>query len=272
MPTNKQQREAAHRKLQRQLERRETQARKRRQNWIITAAVASVVVVALSVWLIVEKTGEDKTPVAAGSDSAAPIATTPAVAPEGCTYTSSPGGSEVKDVGAPKDVPKANAEGTVTLNVATTQGDMVFTLDRAEAPCAVASWQYLVSKKFFDKSPCHRLTTGGIFVLQCGDPSGTGTGGPAYRFLEETPKAAKPYTKGTIAMANSSSAGSTGSQFFIMWKDSLTLPPNYSVVGKVSKGLDVVEKVAAGGDDGSNSSGDGKPNVPITINSITEVK
>jgi peptidyl-prolyl cis-trans isomerase B (cyclophilin B) len=103
----------------------------------------------------------------------------------------------------------------------------------------------------------------GLFVLQCGDPSGTTAGGPTYQYKAEPPKGA--YVAGVVAMANSGQPNTTGSQFFIVYQDSKSLPKQYSAVGTVTQGLDVVKKVAAAGNDGSNQAGGGKPKLPITF-------
>ncbi len=140
---------------------------------------------------------------------------------------------------------------------------MTFTLDRAAAPCTVESFVSLAEQKYFDSTPCHRLTSGTLAVLQCGDPTGTGSGGPGYSFADELTGKEK-YTKGVLAMANSG-ADTNGSQFFIVYKDS-QLAPNYTVFGTVSKGLDFVQKVAA---KGSTPANDGKPKLPITLTKLT---
>ncbi|MBA3524995.1 MAG: peptidylprolyl isomerase [Geodermatophilaceae bacterium] len=276
MPTNKQKREAAQRHLQRQLERRAALAKKRRQRNVIAAAALSIVVVLGVVFLIISLNGEDPNAVADPAVTPTAPVTTPeaSAVPGECTYIPAPDAStnpNVTDVGLPST--PAPTEGTVELAVTTDQGDMTFTLDRALAPCAVQSFTYLASQSFFDGSPCHRLVNEDIFgVLQCGDPSGTGMGGPGYAFAQEAPAGDSPYTKGTIAMANSGQPDTTGSQFFIMFVDT-QLAPDYSVVGTVTAGLDVVEKVAAAGNDGSfeSGAGGGAPNLPITITSVTEV-
>jgi peptidyl-prolyl cis-trans isomerase B (cyclophilin B) len=125
---------------------------------------------------------------------------------------------------------------------------------------------YLANKGFFDGSPCHRLTTQGIFVLQCGDPSGTGSGGPAYTAPDENlPKGSgNIYPAGTVAMANSG-PGTNGSQFFIVYEDNSRLGPNYTFWGKIVKGLEIVKAVASVGSDNSRGPGDGRPIQPITI-------
>jgi peptidyl-prolyl cis-trans isomerase B (cyclophilin B) len=148
--------------------------------------------------------------------------------------------------------------------VQTSQGPLTFTLDRATTPCTVASFVSLARQKYFDNTPCHRLTTSGIYVLQCGDPTGTGSGGPGYEFNDELSGNEK-YTRGVLAMANAG-ANTNGSQFFIVYKNS-QLPPSYTVFGHVTAGLGVVDKVAAKGVQGGGS--DGKPALPVTITKVT---
>lgn len=258
MTTNKQRREAAQRKLERQLEKRAEEAAQRRRQTILLATIGAIVVVGLIITFVVVNSNEKKT---VKADAAK------------CTYTAGTAAGGAVQPGLPADTDPP-ATGTQKLKVVTSQGDMQFTLNRADAKCAVNSWLHLVSKKFFDNTPCHRLTTGALSVLQCGDPTGTGTGGPGYSYAEQKPSGSDPYPKGSIAMANSGTAGSTGSQFFICYEScsatlgSAAVP--YSLVGTVSSGLDVVAKVAAAGSDNSNGQGDGKPNSPITITSISE--
>jgi peptidyl-prolyl cis-trans isomerase B (cyclophilin B) len=149
------------------------------------------------------------------------------------------------------------------LTLATSCGNVVATLDGAKAPQAVSSAIFLSRNGFWNGSPCHRLTTDGIYVLQCGDPTGTGTGGPGYSFgpVENAPKDGV-YPAGTIAMARSQSEDSNGSQFFIVYKDSSLPAPGYTVMGRITSGLGVVQKVAEGGAQGGS---DGKPLRPVSI-------
>ena len=130
---------------------------------------------------------------------------------------------------------------------------------------------------YYDNTPCHRLTTGeGLKVLQCGDPTGTGSGGPGYTINDEPPTGLAPapsgggtviYPRGTVAMAKTYAPNSGGSQFFLVYADS-TLPPDYTVFGTMGKdGLTVVDKIAQGGSDDSMGPGDGKPKTPVTITS-----
>ena len=283
MPTNKQRRVAAQRRLQRQLERRAELSRRRRRNVLVVVTVIAVLVVAGAVTLFAGIGGDDDPgdTAAAGSTSAAPSepsdpqataapAVTNADGTVTCTYAPDASGNpNLPAVGPPPDPAATPASGTVSLLMSTDQGDIPLTLDRAKAPCAAASFTYLASQQFFDGSPCHRLVNQpGFGVLQCGDPTGTGSGGPSYKYAEEvTPETT--YPRGTIAMAKTAQPGTTGSQFFLCFVDT-TLPPEYSVVGTVDEaGLAVLETVAAGGIQGVGPEGDGAPAIPVTIQTMT---
>ncbi|MFZ2178066.1 MAG: peptidylprolyl isomerase [Rhodococcus sp. (in: high G+C Gram-positive bacteria)] len=201
----------------------------------------------------------------------------PAATTVDCSYPANQ--SAVKDVKAPPST-GVPADGTVVVDLTTSAGPIGLVLDRAEAPCTVNSFVSLAEQGYFDDTPCHRLVTSqGLQVLQCGDPSGRGNGGPGYGFDTEYPETAFApgdptlsdpviYPRGTVAMANSGQPGSNGSQFFLVYADSV-LPPNYTVFGTMSEeGLATVEKVAADGDDGSMSAGGGKPNTPVDIETV----
>ncbi|MEO3741858.1 peptidylprolyl isomerase [Plantactinospora sp. B5E13] len=187
--------------------------------------------------------------------------------PLSCQASKMEGGPEIKAVGMP-DFDSAPQTGTATMQINTGLGPIAITMDRAKTPCTVASFQHLADKKFFDESRCHRLVTEGIFVLQCGDPTGTGRGGPDYRFADENLTGAK-YTRGVVAMANIGEPNTNSSQFFIIFKDS-ELPPQYTPFGTVNAGLDIVDRVAAGGHDNSfGEVGGGAPNTPLNIRTLT---
>ncbi len=152
----------------------------------------------------------------------------------------------------------------------TNRGSISIALDRALTPCTVASFAYLAGRHFFDETPCHRLTTSGIFILQCGDPTGTGTGGPSYTIPDEalplSATATVKYPRGTVAMANTGLPNTGGSQFFLVYKDSV-LPPTFAVFGTITDGEDILDVVADGGV-GTNPAGstvDGPPELPLTI-------
>ena len=147
-------------------------------------------------------------------------------------------------------------------------GAIGLTLDHQGAPCASASMVYLAQQKYFDNTSCHRETSSAQpKVLQCGDRTGKGTGGPGYHFATHV-TGKETYPRGTLAMANSGQ-GFDGSQFFLVYGDS-QLPPNYTVVGTVdAAGLKVLDTIAANGNNGANGQDDGAPNKPVTITSMT---
>jgi cyclophilin family peptidyl-prolyl cis-trans isomerase len=278
VPTSKQRRQAAQRHLQRQLERRVEQSHRRRRNALVGVAVLAVLVVAGGI-LFVTVGKSDNSASASGTSSSASAAgtaapTTNADGTISCTYgKDTSGDTNLKDVGTPPDPATTPTKGTDTLKMSTTQGDLTLTLNRTNAPCAAASFAYLASKKFFDNSPCHREVNQPTFgVLQCGDPTGTGAGGPTYKFRQEV-TSKTTYPRGTIAMANTGQPNSTGSQFFLCFTDT-KLSPDYTAVGTIDQaGLAVLDKVAAAGNDGSMdpSPGGGKPKLPVTITSMTVV-
>jgi peptidyl-prolyl cis-trans isomerase B (cyclophilin B) len=140
----------------------------------------------------------------------------------------------------------------------TTQGVITVRMLTDKAPCTTFSFRFLASQGYYNQTHCHRLTTQGIYVLQCGDPTGTGSGGPGYEFNDEN-LAGATYPAGTVAMANAG-PNTNGSQFFFTWKDT-TLAPDYTPFGTVIGGMDVLQKIAAAGDDSQNGPGDGYPHL-----------
>ena len=140
----------------------------------------------------------------------------------------------------------------------TSQGAITVRMLTSKAPCTTFSFRFLASRGYYNQTHCHRLTEQGIFVLQCGDPTGTGSGGPGYSFNDEN-LAGATYPAGTVAMANAG-PNTNGSQFFFVWKDT-TLPPLYTPFGTVIGGMNVLQKIAAAGDDSQNGPGDGYPNL-----------
>lgn len=180
-----------------------------------------------------------------------------------CSYPSD-GSKPAKPATAPAaSEPKS---GTVHVTIALTGGDVKITMDRSGTPCTIGSFVHLATSGYFDDTKCHRLTTsGGLKVLQCGDPTGTGSGTPGYGFNDET-NPSMTYPAGTVAMANTGQPGSNGSQFFLVYADS-QLPPNYTVFGHITAGLDVLTKIGAAGVAGGGQ--DGAPASPITISKVT---
>ncbi|MGJ6979369.1 peptidylprolyl isomerase [Aestuariimicrobium soli] len=166
----------------------------------------------------------------------------------------------------PVDPPSGDVatQGTVTATLAMTAGTVTITMDRAKAPCTVHNFESLASQGWFDKTTCHRLVDNGIFILQCGDPTGTGTGGPGYSFADEL-TGKETYPRGTVAMANAG-PDTNGSQFFIVWQDS-PLDPNYTVFGTIDEqSLKVVSSIASQGVDGNDGV---SPIADASINSVT---
>ncbi|ARK05610.1 peptidylprolyl isomerase [Cellulosimicrobium sp. TH-20] len=219
---------------------------KRQRTWSIVGVVVALVVIGVAVWWALAATQDP------GTD---------------------PGGDTGAAASGEHTLPPASAaEGRDwTTTLTTSAGDLTLTLDGAVAPQAVASFVSLAESGYFDGTSCHRLTTSGIYVLQCGDPTGTGTGDPGYKFgpVENAPTD-DVYPAGTVAMARQGGdADSMGSQFFLVYEDS-TIPSDaaggYTVFGTITSGLDVVQAVAdAGTQDGS---GDGSPATPVTIEGV----
>ncbi len=147
----------------------------------------------------------------------------------------------------------------------TTQGLIVIKALTAQAPCTTFSFRFLAQRAYFDRTHCHRLTIRGIFVLQCGDPTGTGSGGPGYSFNDEN-LAGATYPAGTVAMANAG-PNTNGSQFFFVWKDT-TLSPAFTPFATVIRGMDVLRRIAAAGDDSQNGTGDGYPHLFVGFRHI----
>ncbi|WP_278312983.1 peptidylprolyl isomerase [Lolliginicoccus levis] len=195
-----------------------------------------------------------------------------------CTYAES-ARPAAKDAELPAET-GIPAEGTVAATINLNGEPVGVTLDRAKSPCTVNSFVSLAEQGYFDGTSCHRLTTAGILVLQCGDPSATGGGGPGYEFADEfpadqyqeAPRGGTIYPRGTVAMANAG-PGTNGSQFFLVYGDS-TLAPAYNIFGQIDDaGLAVIDAIAQAGvaenpEAGSNPD-DGAPSVPAEITSVT---
>ncbi|GAA4555911.1 peptidylprolyl isomerase [Pseudonocardia xishanensis] len=285
MATNQMRREAAKRKLANQQKRREEQARRRKRVAVISSAAAVVVVVVAVVllttapWRSEAPTADTAAPSgtaapAAPTDAAQNVPTTPAAVPVrptalpatvDCQY---PTGSEAaaKPVNPPSATTGVSSQGTVAASLTTSAGPIGLTLDRALAPCTVNSFTSLAQQGYFDGTTCHRLTTSpGLQVLQCGDPSGSGSGGPGYTFADETFPEIK-YGRGLLAMANAG-PNTNGSQFFMIYGEA-QLSPDYTVFGTIdAAGLQTLDTVGAGGT--TTGQGDGAPATPVTIQSAS---
>jgi len=203
------------------------------------------------------------TPSPAATASASPSAATVAEPAHHCTYTAS--GPAARKVSLPSSSPNYTASYQATI--ATNRGSIVINLLNSKATCAVNSFAHLAGQKYFNNTKCHRLTTANIFVLQCGDPAGTGTGGPGYEFASENLKGAS-YPAGTVAMANTGQPDSNGSQFFLVYKNT-PLPASYTPFGTITQGLPILSAIAKAGSDNSNGPGDGHPKENVVIDSVT---
>ncbi|GAA3866418.1 hypothetical protein GCM10022381_07550 [Leifsonia kafniensis] len=237
------------------------QKRRKRDNIIAGSALVVVLVLAVGAQLLFFNGGPG-TPAATPKPSATPT-TVPTATPTAAA------GANSGDVPPSTLAEGRTWTGTLTLN----DVPLGFELDGATAPQGVSSTISLIQKGFYSGVSCHRLTTGGFFVLQCGDPTGDGTGGPGYSYgpIENAP-ADDVYPAGTLAMARAGgNASSMGSQFFIVYDDT-TIPADaaggYTVLGKITSGLDELKaKITdAGVVDGAT---DGAPVVPTTITSVT---
>lgn len=292
MPTNEQRRAAAKRKLERQMERRAENERKRRQYTIIGSAVAAVVVVGAVVATIVI-TNRDSGEETASAPTSAPETSSPFDIPGPAEVGSLPEFTAADDLGSNCQYPEAEEASKpntpprtgrvptepaqVSASMATNQGNIGLLLDNGKSPCTVNSFASLAQQGYFNDTPCHRLTTSeSLGVLQCGDPTGQGTGGPGYEFANEyptdqyqpgDPQLNEPvvYPRGTLAMANAG-PGTNGSQFFLVYQDS-QLPPQYTVFGTIDEtGLATLDKIAAEGVEGGGP--DGAPQLATTVKSI----
>ncbi|MEU0936119.1 peptidylprolyl isomerase [Embleya sp. NPDC005971] len=273
------QRQLAREKFERQQERRgSAQARRRRRNQVIAAVAAVVVVAGAGAWLAVAASDDDDkktTNAGASQQPTAPPSAPQSPAPDGKPKTCAapaPGDPTKEQFGA-EPAMSIDTKAAYTMTLKTTCGEVKVALDAAKAPHTVNSFAFLADKKFFDHTKCHRLTTGGLAVLQCGDPTGTGTGGPGYKFVDENLGTAgadgsASYPAGTVAMANSG-PGTNGSQFFLVTADS-KLPPNYTPFGKVTGGMDVLTKIAAAGT--ADGGSDGAPRENVVLDSVTVAK
>jgi peptidyl-prolyl cis-trans isomerase B (cyclophilin B) len=263
------QRKLARAKLDRQMARRAAKERRRRRLLAgVGSGVAVLLIVAGIAWIGGAFDSDDKT-TAADQDV--------------CAWTpqSATTNTNLKDVGTPptKDIATS---GTETMTVTTDQGDPIeVSLDLASAPCGSENLRYLASKNFFDNTTCHEITTYG--AIRCGDPSGTGLGGPTYSvYSENTPAGPDPsasadpasksstplYPKGTVALIGNP-PGTNGSQFLIFFKDYSPATPEYSIVGSVTGGMTTVEKIGTIPTVADAAGDKIKPKTKITIKTLT---
>ena len=207
---------------------------------------------------------------ACGSSSSSKSSSTPAsataaqtsttAASNGCRQVSQPAPRNPAKEHRPKQPLDPSRHWTLTVK--TSCGDFTIALDLKSAPKASASMVSLARAGFFKNTTFHRIVPG--FVIQGGDPTGTGQGGPGYSTVDKPPKDAS-YTQGVVAMAKTQTEapGTAGSQFFVVTGPNAQLPPDYAVLGKVTKGLDVVERIGQLGDQSE------QPTQPVVISGVT---
>jgi len=222
-----------------------------------------------------------KKPAATASASASASATTSAAAvtepATHCTYTASSAGT-VSKASLPPATPAYKAAYTASIN--TSLGPIKIDLANSKATCTVNSFAHLASTGFWNNTQCHRVSdSGGLYMLQCGDPTAKaseklscssatlGTGGPGYEFASENLTGAT-YPAGTVAMANTGTADSNGSQFFLVFKNT-SLPASYTPFGTITSGLDILQNVAKAGTSCTMSAGGGVPKEKVIIDSVS---
>jgi peptidyl-prolyl cis-trans isomerase B (cyclophilin B) len=279
---NERQRRQARERYRRQQELRYARQRRVRKRTLI--GLSGVLALALiGSLLAVFLPGNPKHPAASASKSAtpSPTATATAVAEPAhhCSYTTAT--PVARKVSFPPAAPDYTASYQATIS--TNLGKITFNLLNNKATCTVNSFVHLAEAGYFNNTQCHRLLTSGIYVLQCGDPNATaatklscsttsniGSGTPGYDFASENLTGAK-YPTGTVAMANSGSATTNGSQFFIVYKDSTSgLTASYTPFATVSSGLGIVQNVAKDGYSCQYAqSGGGAPKKKVIIDSVT---
>lgn len=272
-------RQLAREKYLRQQQRRTETRRKARMRNSVIASVLGVVVV-LSVTVFLTKPFEDDGKKENAGAEATPSAS-PSKAPDPCEK---PAAGKVKSETWKKEPAMTiDKSAKYTMKMDTTCGEVDIALKASAAPHTVNSFNFLAGKGYFDHSKCHRLTDQGIYVLQCGDPQGTGMGGPGYTIPDENLKDKSlkggVYPAGTVAMANQynpqtkQGRDSGGSQFFLVYQDS-QLPPDYTPFGTVSEaGMKVLQKIAkAGAQAPDPQTGNTAPNATVVINKATVTK
>jgi peptidyl-prolyl cis-trans isomerase B (cyclophilin B) len=275
------QRQRARERHERQREERRQRQQQLRKRLSIGAVVVLVLGLAAGLALVFaggSTPAAKSKPKATASASATSSTSAVAEPAHHCTYTTAGSGKP----SMPTASPDYNASYTATIN--TNLGKIGITLLNSKATCTVNSFAHLAATNFFNNTQCWRVdNSNGIYMLQCGDPTATanaklscssstlGSGGPGYQFADENLKGAT-YPAGTVAMANGG-ANTNGSQFFLVFKNT-SLSPSYTPFGKITSGLDILQKVAKAGTSCSLSAsvGGGVPKEKVIINSVTVKK
>lgn len=283
---NKQRRQEAMKNLDKSLSRRD-RSEKLQPVGVVVATLVILTVIVGGIWFLTTSGGDEESVNADGNNEAETI--TPLAAeqvagdplpltrdeelPETVTCEYPEGEPAAKEVSLPA-TDDVSARGTVTVTLETNFGEIPMELDRAASPCAVNAISHLADEGYYNDTVCHRITGGGLNVLQCGDPSGTGSGGPGFTFADEWPvgdadeNAQFVYPRGSIAMANSG-PDTNGSQFFLNWADGM-LPPAYTLLGMMTEeGIQTIETITENGVVPGMGPSDGAPAEEVTINSAT---
>jgi peptidyl-prolyl cis-trans isomerase B (cyclophilin B) len=276
------QRRQARERYRRQQEERLARQQRLRKRWLAGGAVVLAAALVVSLLLVFLPGGGSKHPTASASKSAkaSPTTSTTAVAEPAhhCSYAAAT--PVAKKESLPPSTPDYTDSYQATIK--TNLGNLSFNLENSKATCTVNSFVHLAEAGYFNNTQCHRVVTTGIYVLQCGDPYATastkltcsatskiGTGTPGYQYASENLTGAK-YPAGVVAMANSGTATSNGSQFFIVYKDSTSgLTASYTPFATVSSGLGIVQNVAKSGTSCQYSAGGGVPKKKVIIDSVT---
>ena len=255
-------------KHQAKLEMRGVEARRNKQVFGVVLAMLLVVVGFVGVSSALKT--DDKTAAAAAKPTSpatptAPASAAPTLAAPVAGCVTPPKVPTDKRTGTLPD--KATAAGkTFVATVTTNCGVITMELDGAKAPQTVASFLGLAKSGYWADSPCHRLTTSGIFVLQCGDPTGTGGGDPGYGYGVENAPKDFTFAPGTLAMARTSDPETNGGQFFVVYKQTvLQDPAGYSIFGRITSGMGIVDKIAAAGASQADANGNTAPLQRISI-------
>ncbi|MEV6804524.1 peptidylprolyl isomerase [Streptomyces sp. NPDC051132] len=265
-------RQLAREKFLRQQQRRTEARRKGRLRNSVIASVLGVVVIGSVALYTTGVLKDDDGKKTDASAQVTPSAPPTSKAPDPCAK---PAAGSVKKLSWKKEpAMTVDTSADYTLKLATTCGDIGIALKTSAAPHTVNSFDFLAGQGYFDHTKCHRLTTHDIYVLQCGDPQGTGSGGPGYTLPDENLKDKSlknnTYPAGTVAMANTGQKHTGGSQFFLVYKDS-PLPPSYTPFGTIdAAGMKVLNKIAAAGE--NTGGGDGAPNATVVIDKATVAK
>jgi peptidyl-prolyl cis-trans isomerase B (cyclophilin B) len=268
-------RQLAREKFLRQQQRRTQARRKANLRNSVIASVLGVVVIGSVALYTTGVLKDDDGGKANASAEVTPSAAPTSKAPDPCAK---PAAGSVKKLSWKKEPAMSiDTSAKYTMKLATTCGDIGVDLKTSAAPHTVNSFAFLAGQGYFDHTKCHRLTPENIFVLQCGDPQGSGMGGPGYTLPDENLKdkslKGNSYPAGTVAMANTGQKHTGGSQFFLVYKDS-PLPPQYTPFGTIdAAGMKVLKKIAdAGAQAADPTTGNTAPNATVVIDKATVTK